>query len=358
MTRPSQLNPLTSLRFFAAFAVFVYHSGVATSTLSPYRLGDVGVGFFFVLSGFIISYVYLDRMKTFNRKTILNFYAARFAKIYPMHLVTFFATVPSMMRSYGIVLGAAIPEIVIIAAICNILLLQAYFPANADIIYSFNNVSWTISIEALFYALFPFVALAIARYRRYLTKNVAIAGMFVSWMAIVCANLFLPSEIYALPFLRLPEFLIGVMGSIWFMHVMSGKTQAVQPSRATLIEAIALISMIVSALAYPMFSGTLSVITFTAPSIAFSILVFALSQGAVSRVLSHRLLVFLGEASFSFYMIHHIILNNVAPDRNIGAVAIALVVTIIGSMLTYLYIEEPARKAVKGYLGKRIDKLA
>ena len=67
--------PLTSVRFFAAFYVVLLHSvlwsnHVETSTWMGrfLRTGYTAVGFFFVLSGYILAYVYLDTDKPFNRR--------------------------------------------------------------------------------------------------------------------------------------------------------------------------------------------------------------------------------------------------------------------------------------------------
>ena len=79
---------LTSLRFFAASYVLVFHSG--GPTLSEFgRLpplldnflmnGYLGVTFFFVLSGFILTYVYYGRLTTQKDRT--RYAAARFARI-------------------------------------------------------------------------------------------------------------------------------------------------------------------------------------------------------------------------------------------------------------------------------------
>src|SRR5258705_9207014 len=96
--RKQPLHALTSMRFVAAFMVIIFHmsSDAPFFAAVPWPLhsiidcGYVWVGFFFVLSGFILSYQYLDRVQS-GRFSAKEFLIARFARIYPGHLVGFLA---------------------------------------------------------------------------------------------------------------------------------------------------------------------------------------------------------------------------------------------------------------------------
>ena len=91
------LRALTGLRFFAALHVLTYHalftfSRAATEKLAPGALrsflaSDFDVNFFFVLSGFILAYADIDRETNRMRRSALRFWRARFARIYPLHVV-------------------------------------------------------------------------------------------------------------------------------------------------------------------------------------------------------------------------------------------------------------------------------
>ena len=80
------LHALTGLRFLAAFAVFAHHvSGRFGIEKERMWLGALGVSFFFVLSGFILTYVYHDKLK---RENLAKFYFTRWARIWPLHIAT------------------------------------------------------------------------------------------------------------------------------------------------------------------------------------------------------------------------------------------------------------------------------
>jgi peptidoglycan/LPS O-acetylase OafA/YrhL len=71
------------MRFFAAAMIVVFHSGGRLTTLFAL---EQGVSFFFVLSGFILTYVY-PTLSGGHR--LRDFYVARVARIWPAHLATF-----------------------------------------------------------------------------------------------------------------------------------------------------------------------------------------------------------------------------------------------------------------------------
>src|SRR5690242_12787179 len=81
------LPALTSLRFLAALAVFLHHAGLFAD-------GFFGVTFFFVLSGFILTYNYRRTLADGGRGAVWDFYVARFARVYPLHIFALIAALP------------------------------------------------------------------------------------------------------------------------------------------------------------------------------------------------------------------------------------------------------------------------
>ena len=88
----TQLKPLIGLRFLAAFAVFVAHvpGSWQDYDFGKAPVGAAGVSFFFVLSGFILAYVYVPRLKASvsGKFPVKEFYFRRVARIWPLHLAT------------------------------------------------------------------------------------------------------------------------------------------------------------------------------------------------------------------------------------------------------------------------------
>lgn len=146
-----QLPQLTFTRFVAALAVLIFHGARSSFpfTVYPARYvvdyGNVAVIYFFLLSGFILTITYqaaLERTGTLNRP---QFWLARFARIYPLYAFALALTVVVQIGFYAATVTPA-------ELIASLTLTQAWFPSLAD---TLNGPGWSLSVEAFFYALFP-----------------------------------------------------------------------------------------------------------------------------------------------------------------------------------------------------------
>lgn len=107
----SHLTALTGLRFLAAIHVVLFHRREAFPGL-PYAVenllvsGNIGVNLFFVLSGFVLAYNYMNDDGLPSRR---EFWVARFARIYPVYLLAFLLFAPvvaaAALAAFGSVLG-------------------------------------------------------------------------------------------------------------------------------------------------------------------------------------------------------------------------------------------------------------
>ncbi|MEV6355657.1 acyltransferase family protein [Streptomyces hydrogenans] len=150
--RASRLPSLTGLRFVAALLVFAFHTTWQTAYVSGAggeALGDVfanagfyGVSFFFVLSGFVLTW------SARTDDTAPRVWRRRLAKIYPNHLVTFVAAAVLML--------VAADAFTTKGTLANLFLLQAWFP-DLTVPNTMNAVSWSLSVELFFYLSFPFL---------------------------------------------------------------------------------------------------------------------------------------------------------------------------------------------------------
>ena len=156
---PKHIDYLTGLRFFAVFLVFCSHMhleknfGDSSLLILIFKQGFVGVSFFFVLSGFILSYTYENQIKNlkFNNK---KFLLKRFFRLWPLHFITM---IPFVF------LNENIDILNIISIFLNLSFLQSWIP-NVNIYYDLNTPSWSLSNEIFFYiCFFPFLSLTIKR---------------------------------------------------------------------------------------------------------------------------------------------------------------------------------------------------
>jgi peptidoglycan/LPS O-acetylase OafA/YrhL len=374
-----RLSALTSLRFFAAALIVVYHSlkdfGLDPNDICKKLALDQGVSCFFVLSGFILSYSYpiLETMPKTQR-----FFLARFARIWPAHLVCFVLVVMILGVSVWQPVGGRWPWI----TLANVSMLQAWIP-QARSYFSLNAPSWSISNEMFFYLCFPVL---ISRWNETWRQKMLFCAMAVLGCQVVALALKSSvgqqgySEVthwllYINPLARLFEFVLGMFAFGIYQRYRTKGIRQVTSLEATLLECVALALISVNLLLMPTITNCWSghptdqVVLYWmryaggAPLYAFLIFVLALNKGATARILSAPTLVLLGEISYSLYLIHWIVLQkyNALSDQLAGVPNIVLyivywLVICAASYINYLFVESYFRRKIFSFGERHILK--
>lgn len=359
-TRP-RLPALTSLRFFAAFHVVIFHFLAMQIIRGPgwYQklssIGYVGVSFFFVLSGFILVYTYAGRPMILK-----DFWRARFARIYPAYAFSLLITGPWFFFA---VLTMDVPFFAWAKAHLKLTsglvvsLLQAWVPQAA---LSWNPVAWSLSVEAFFYLLFPVLLVFLVRRSQPQLFLIAagswlvtltLSGTYVlrnpDHLTVVNADVFGAFWLNALkfnPLARLPEFLLGMACGFLFLRSQRESKLAL-PLVLSGIAAFAVVVGFSNVIPYPILHTAL-----LGP--AFAAIVYGLAlRPSWSGFLENRLLVLCGDASYSLYLLHSMIMGMFFHDRTgqvqhqtfLGVLVFVLLVLTI-SAFVYRFIEEPLRR--------------
>ncbi|OME86915.1 acyltransferase [Paenibacillus sp. FSL A5-0031] len=350
------LNSLTSFRFIAALMVFVFHLEV----FSQFQLGSAGVQFFFVLSGFILAYNYHSKFSEVSRKNLKNFYRARFAKVYPVHLLTFIIAAPLVIL-YFKPDGLYFIKFAFMSAI-NLLLVQSFIP-NEGTYFNFNGVSWTLSVEALFYLTFPFLIWTFTKLKVVKNVIIAVVAIVVVWVVLFILNVNLNESsdfqkwvLHIFPVARMFEFSTGVIMGIIF--AANPKREVSNKKLLSFLEILSVVLFIAALLfSIGLDVGIVRGVYFV-PIWCLLIYTFAHNGGLLSKALSNRLLVYLGEISFSFYMIHQLVIRyyeyfNLETTYKF---LICLVLSLLLSAAMFKYYEEPMRKILRYGAKKKQDK--
>ncbi|MFD1359139.1 acyltransferase family protein [Fictibacillus halophilus] len=344
-----KLNSLTSFRFIAALLVYFYHVGIA----KEFQTGYLGVSFFFMLSGFILVYNYKEKLIKLDPYQLKRFYIARVAKIYPIHFLTFLLAIPY----YFFIPLKHEPFLYVFQAITNLLLIHSFIPFGN---VSFNGVSWSLSDEMFFYLLFPFIVFYWMK-----VSFIKLVKLFVFiWIMTILLALYIPNEtnfsqwfFYFFPGIRIVEFIGGmILGGI-FLKVKN--ISNVSFFLFSFLEFFSILLFVGIVLISPQFSQNLRYGLMTIPAILFIIFVFAFQKGILSKFLSLKLFVYLGEISFSFYMVHNLFLSyilflwkpNIDP---IVTISVCFLLSISTSSLLFHLFEEPMRKKTKKILAERL----
>ncbi|MET4878796.1 acyltransferase [Morganella morganii] len=333
-TENKLIKPLSSIRFFAALFVLLSHLGFLSNTNISFFMineGFIGVTLFFILSGFILSYSYQDRLSN-KTISISEFYIARIARIYPLHIITLLISIHFFTIN---ITGITI-------FLSNILLLQAFIP-HPDYYFSLNAPSWSISVEMFFYLLFPlFIKL---NNRTLLLLSFTI--IFVKIIIAIFSDELQHAMLYISPLLRLPDFLIGIL--IYRLR----KNYPLELPRHT--TNILQFTSIIILFVFVFMSDKINIahrydIYYIIP---MGLIIFSLSfnSGVIADILSYRTIVYLGEASFSLYMTHQLIIRylvEINEKYNILPIVyffiFVILTCIITSLLFYKFIEKPIKK--------------
>jgi peptidoglycan/LPS O-acetylase OafA/YrhL len=353
----SELRPLTSLRFFGAALVFVHHDPVTGTFGAYYGLGPAGVGFFFVLSGFILMYAYRNVFQAgASWKQVRDFYAARIARIYPAYLLASAIAVPVLVVFGDRRWDLATPLVRGSAFVAQVLMIQAWIPIAA-ICVGINSPAWSISTEAFFYAMFPVLAHFLLRTFGRASGWKIIAGAVLVWAAPTAIFLF-PHVIndwvyYIFPPVRLVDFAVGMLCAMFFF------TQPVNGTRRatwTGIEAAAIVIVVASIALSPVLPTAVQFGLYLIPAWSILIVSGAYGGGLISRLLALPLFVYLGRTSFAFYLLHWIVIVGFRHVHGASPpllFAMTFAVTLAASSAMYQLVERPLRGRIRRLLSTR-----
>lgn len=337
------IKPLTSLRFFFALMVLLNHVPFPYNHII-YKMasnGSVGVSFFFILSGFILSYNYQKKFsKNYNKK---KFWIDRFLRIYPLHLF-----ILCLISFLFLFLGTNY-ILIIKQFFSHLFLVQNYIPIK-EIYSSLNKPAWSICCEIFFYFIFPFIILRIKKNSIYFIL-LLIAFAFFLYYFNSQNSMFIGIN----PFIRLSDFIVGILTFQLYdkLKVYFEKLNLFQYS---LLELFALIILFMSLIFFSNLYYYQIFPLFWIPMVVF-ILTMSVSKGILARILSHHYLIILGEISYSIYMTHYLILTVLAVffrdsfifnNRPIFIFSF-LAITIIFSYFTYKIIEIGTLKKARYY---------
>lgn len=359
LTRRGSIAPLTGFRFVAAMMVFFSHypiPGLGGTALRMNQAGYAGVTLFFVLSGFVLAYNYLDRFQTgITPANLGEYFAARFARVYPLYLG--FILIGWLIHGYGGVPWA------------HLLAVQTWSP-DMDIAFALNGPAWSVGVEVFLYLMFPLLVPLLIRSGGLASlRRVQVAAVLVSLAMLCAAGYFtwaglndLPFKdpasghrwLYRMPATRLGDFLLGILAAVYFMRFAGTDEANVRRwGHVTWLAAMALLVFLAARQNYRSAFGW--DVAYAIPAILM-ILGLAINQKtAISGFLSSTALILLGEASYAFYLVHapagamefwH---ARGLPD-DLALYVVFLVMVICLSIGIHIAIEKPARKWVRSLL--------
>jgi peptidoglycan/LPS O-acetylase OafA/YrhL len=345
---PQNLKSLTSLRFFAAMWVVLFHywPDLGSPKPTPVGKGYLGVELFFVLSGFILSHVYMPQVEagTYRHR---DFLWTRLARIYPVHIALLVGLAAMIVALTLIGVHAGSQLIVWSSLPAQITLTQAWGPSPQG---GWNYPSWSISAEWLAYLCFPAFAFVILRLGRrpVVALTVALAGwIVVDLLFRRLAGQPLTDATILWGALRIvPSFFLGCAAWLVWRHERVSSTVP-----ALILTIASLLVLVFVALVNP--PDEIAVFACTGLVLGLA----SLNRLGISP-LSSSTFIFLGEVSFAIYMVSipwQLVFSeglakvaHVQPHRMPAALWLVMVAGVVpAGAAAHLLIEKPAREALR-----------
>jgi peptidoglycan/LPS O-acetylase OafA/YrhL len=367
-SEPEHLASLTPLRGIAALWVVLFHYCWHFPAVHPDRYtgavykGYLAVDLFFMLSGFVISHVY---HRVFARQVTgrhyRDFLKARVARIYPLHLTVLLLFVATALaeRAAAYAHGGSVGPIPLVgerslgAFFANLLMLQGIWAREL----SWNDPAWSISLEFLAYLLFPLLFPSLWRARPGAKAGIAAMLLVVlGWLAYRTGDDFNQWNGLGAIMRCLPEFSIG---ALLYSAYRSRVLAPVLAADTALLSGILLLCGLLQFAA-----PDVSII----PLFALLILTAVGNQGRLGQLLNSAPFLWLGNISYSLYLIHWFVLfvateaMRVRPGTDIAKLPVNLSLALMIAMLaaslvlatiSYRFIEVAGRRWLRERLGVR-----
>jgi len=408
--RRQEVPALTGLRFLAAFSVLFAHGLSATFANDQPAQGAVrwlmeasgfGMTLFFVLSGFVIHYNYATLVTEGGRRGIGAFLWARFARLYPLFLLMMLVYVLVSQRHVAFWTGHPEQFNAILEALPYFLLsIQSWLykvidgGSLIDAIRGGSPPTWSISTEWFFYFAYPAVAWVLLRARTVPVIVFAALIWCALWTALSTSiydrtpqidawavahfgavagiqnqqDSFVRWLLYASPYLRIGEFVLGVIMAQLYVALRGRSIGLLENAAGSAVFLAAAASVVL--ITYLAYAPDVAVNLFRqmnmnfalAPSVALLVFCAARYRNAFSRLLTSRPVIALGEASYSIYLVHSIVLISAVKLNggvvhgvayNVVKLIVLMAIVVAISLVLYAYYEAPARQWLRQRWGRR-----
>lgn len=366
---------MTGIRGVAAMWVLLLHArqdagryfGLSSLENIPgLSSGWHGVDLFFMLSGFILMYAHERDFKVIRKENLVRFARLRFTRVYPLNAVVLCLIGLMVLSAPDYVAWSRSfygPSMYSAGAFFSTLFLATrwFLPVHGE----FNQPVWSLSLEALGYMAFPFLALYAQRIRRK-WQLAAIASISLVFSFLVLRQFAAQWENSQIAVTRMGAcFITGiVIYRLWALRAAEApKSWWRRP-----IAELSAFGIVLSALG--VFNGGQPFHGDFQMNFLFATLLYGLAfqQGIVHRVLSSRVALFLGEISFPLYLLHvapllwlrYYMLSHGAeytPLEKYGALFAWAAGCILLATLLHAFVEKPFHSWGRRWAGARAPHL-
>jgi peptidoglycan/LPS O-acetylase OafA/YrhL len=313
---------LDGLRAIAIALVLLFH-------LNIFKKGFLGVDVFFVISGYLITNILLNR-----KERLRNFYVRRLARLYPALLILILLYIIS-----SLLLKVKISILAIVLALTYTMSL-AGFIVPKDEVSGALTPTWSLSIEEFYYLLWPVTLYFLLKK---IKNNYTIIILFLTYIGLTYQiqhynyNFLTATQYYHSPLFRSSGILIGSTLALITNLDLKKVSKLVKNLMGLLVVTFTTFSIL---------NGNTIYI-----SLATAMLIYLLEKNSfkhIKNLLSSKYLTYIGVRSYGIYLYNLIIIeliSKVKQDKIIlNTLTILLILAV--STLSYKYVESPLRKLI------------
>jgi peptidoglycan/LPS O-acetylase OafA/YrhL len=356
-----EIRAITGFRAIAALGVFCFHFGLPGASpqwISNFAAnGGLGVPFFFVLSGFVLTLSYENRTLQ-----PITFAVDRFARIGPTYYLAFALAFINPSLSNGMELNYVF--------YVHLFALQSWIP-TMDSGLSFNGPAWTISVEMFLYAMFPLLLKLATKKDSFCSKwyFAFLGGITLSLIPFAVHLYFLypvneinnsHSWTFLLPVHYLGLFVVGMSGCLarkdierFFSKKNLGPTIC---DVSIILFGIAMIRINFMDPRHPILAKSAQFWLIGIPAVWILTLASINSKTSrFARLLSTELFWFAGKISMVFYLIHVPVVWWLVRFHPDSSFELKLLVTTIFSIMIHLFVEQPLNRFIRRYFASRTN---
>ena len=341
---------LNGLRFIAATLVMIHHTEQRKSMFhlgnywhntSILMIGKLGVVMFFVLSGYLITYLLLNEEDNKGNISIKNFYVRRILRIWPLYFLIFilaFLVLPHFELFHYYVYDISYDNFPWITFFLFLFMLPN-MALSQGLYVPYDNQSWSIGTEEQFYLSWPFLMIVFRKYRKYLMYSIIFIYVIIKVVCALTDPFIFGIDIYAFwQVFNIDCMAIGGLFAIWSFQ-QEGILKYLKNTKLFYLTVVATILLISLGVRF-------SILEYEVYGVLFAIIILNLSTNEdLKKTLENRVFNYLGTISYGIYMYHPIALVVsiklfMAMGWNIWFVfPLIFLITVILAHLSYKYFE-------------------
>ena len=325
---------IDGLRAVAVLPVILFHAG-----FEWFGGGFVGVDVFFVISGYLITTILIEDVKS-NTFSIVKFYQRRARRILPALITVCLATIPF---SYIYLDPVSFTDFGRSLLSVSVFISNVYFALSGG--YFAEHVAakpllhtWSLSVEEQFYVVFPLIVLMCSRFRVLnLTAIISLLSLLSIILAILLVEVYPTIAFFGLP-TRAWELGVGAL------LASLNRNDYVSNTRLGNIIGLVGIATLVASYTLLTADNLMPGIAAIPPVLGTALLIISPSNSITAKLLSNKLLVSIGLISYSLYLWHQPVFSfghklSDSLIATLGLIAVAL----LFSVISWKYIETPFR---------------